>query len=216
MRFRVQRRVALERMRTRIATDLHDDIGASLSQIAILSEVAVHGIPDEAAATRDTLAGIAATSRELVESMSDIVWAINPKHERLNDLVRRMRRFAIDLFAEGSIDHEFRAPPEEEDVQLNAELRRQLYLVFKECLHNMVRHSRAQRAASELKMRGSWLELTVSDDGCGFDPADTSHQGHGLRSIRDRAKRLGGEVKVDSSPGTGTRIIFRAPLRQVF
>jgi signal transduction histidine kinase len=108
-RYRVAQLLAVERVRTRIATDLHDDIGASLSQIAILSELA-RGESDTRPEVADTLGRIAATSRELVESMGDIVWAINPKRDRIGDLLQRMRRFASDTFTGKDIDFSFVAP----------------------------------------------------------------------------------------------------------
>ena len=139
-RYRVAQLVAIERVRTRIATDLHDDIGASLSQIAILSELA-RGEADTRPETANTLDRIATTSRELVESMGDIVWAINPKRDRVGDLLQRMRHFASDTFTGRNIDFTFRAPDAGRDLALAADVRREVLLIFKEAVNNIARHA---------------------------------------------------------------------------
>jgi signal transduction histidine kinase len=201
--------VELERMRTRIATDLHDDIGSSLSQIAILSEV-VHrnaraGAPD----ANGILAEIAGTAREMVDSMGDIVWAIDPEHDHIGDLTHRMRRFAEDLCGAAEIGLTFRGPDSGKGVA-GALVRRQVYLVLKESLHNAVRHSGCDQVRIEFRADGGELHLTVADNGLGFDPAAASG-GQGLKSIRERARRLGGSVEWRSG-ARGTTVEFRAPL----
>ena len=134
-RYRVAQVLAVANVRTRIATDLHDDIGASLSQIAILSEVAQRGAGKEGR-NGAPLADIAGISRELVDSMSDIVWAINPEHDRLSNLVYRMRRFATDLLGAQGIALHFRSSLSDRDLRIGANVRRQIYLIFKEAIHN--------------------------------------------------------------------------------
>src|SRR5436190_9938179 len=135
-RSRVHRMLELERVRTRIATDLHDDIGAGLSQVAILSELAqrrAKGAPPE---MLHALERIALVSRELVDSMSDIVWAVDPHRDTMGDLVHRMRRFASDVFTARDVAFTFDVNPHDNDVALPADLRRQVYLVFKEAVNN--------------------------------------------------------------------------------
>jgi signal transduction histidine kinase len=128
-------------VRTRIATDLHDDVGSGLSQIAILSEVARQQAVQPASSVAQPLVQIANVSRELVDSMSDIVWAINPKRDRLSDLSQRMRELASDLFPARNIDFRLCTPSAEQNIKLDPEIRRQLFLVFKESINNMVSHS---------------------------------------------------------------------------
>jgi hypothetical protein len=153
-RYRLKRVVEMERVRTRIATDLHDDIGASLSQIAILSEVvrqkAEAGGNGRSSAEFEPLKIIAASSREMIDAMSDIVWAINPHKDNLGDLVHRMRRFASDILEAQEIDFRFRIPPEiekngAEEIALGADLRREIYVIFKENINNLIKHSGATR-----------------------------------------------------------------------
>ena len=209
-RFRLNRILELEHIRMRIATDLHDDIGSSLSQIAILSEVARR--PNEAGAEElDPLGGIARISRELVDSMSDIVWAVNPKRDNLLDLTRRMRQFAGEMLVPGGIDFTFDAEGASSQVTLGADLRRQIFLIFKECIHNIARHSGATQVDIVFTMSGGALQLMVRDNGCGFDPRG-HHAGHGLSSMTNRAAALGGTLRMKSSPGAATTVNLEIPL----
>jgi signal transduction histidine kinase/ligand-binding sensor domain-containing protein len=204
-RYRVARLLAVADLRTRIATDLHDDIGAGLSQIAILSEVAQR--PADVTWPREDapLPDIAGISRELVDSMSDIVWAINPEHDRMSNLVHRMRRFATDVLGGQKIGLRFQSSVTDEDLKVGADVRRQLYLIFKEAIHNIARHSGASRVDVELDGLKDGLALRVTDDGKGLNlPA--GHDGHGLVNMRRRAAAIGGQVSLESSPGRGTSL----------
>jgi len=210
-RTRVARLLALERVRTRIATDLHDDLGSNLSQISILSEVLLLGVGREDRAMAKLLALITTTANESVESMSDIVWAINPKGDSLQNLIQRMRRFASDGFTARNIGFEFRAPELDRHVEMGADLRREVFLLFKEAVNNVLRHSTCTRAEIEVNFDGHNVCLRVSDNGKGFDTTSDS-DGHGLVSIRQRARKLAGTLEVTSAPGNGTTIALRAPL----
>ena len=215
-RYRVARLIELERMRTRIATDLHDDIGAGLSQIAILSEVSRQRLGKEQNGVNESLARIANTSRDLLDSMSDIVWAINPRRDRVSDLAQRLREFAGDVFTSREIEFSFRTPASGSEIRLEADVRRQLYLIFKEAVNNAARHSRCTQAEIEFEVAQDRLLLHVRDNGCGFDPngdGATSRNGNGLVSMRERARALGGEIEINSQPNLGTAIKLNLPLR---
>ncbi len=211
-RSRVARLLGIERVRTGIAADLHDDIGANLTRIAVLSEVARSQLPEANPSVANPLSSIARISRESVASMGDIVWAINPRRDSLLDLVLRMRRFANEIFADPKIEFQFHAPETEQDQKLGADLRRDVFLIFKEAVNNAVRHSGCANVEIELKLEPRWLVLKVSDDGSGFEPSVTS-EGHGLVSMQRRAKALGGELRVLSRPGKGTEILLKVPRR---
>ena len=210
-RYRVARLIELERVRTRIATDLHDDIGSNLSRIAILSEVVSQQVDKDNLQAIEPLSTIAATSRELVDSMSDIVWAINPNKDHLSDLTQRMRRFASDIFTARNLEFSFRAPGAEAYTKLGADVRRQVFLIFKESVNNLVRHSGCTKVDIELQIEGGWLELTLKDDGRGFD-LSRAGDGHGLKSMTARAKSLGGQLNIISSDAEGTIVTLKAPL----
>jgi signal transduction histidine kinase len=214
-RYRVAQLLKLERVRTRIASDLHDDIGSSLSQIAILSEVARHKSGDNGAA--EPLRRIADTSRDMVDSMSDIVWAINPQKDHLSDVIHRMRRFAGDTFDSTDIAYRFEFDEATHDVSLGADLRRETYLIFKECVNNIAKHSNADNVNISVNVVGSSLVVTIADDGLGFDVAKTlggesnGYGGNGLFNMKKRAERLGGEFAIESTTGAGTTIRFEVP-----
>ena len=209
-RYRVARLLEVAHMRTRIATDLHDDIGANLTKIAILAEVARQQLRPEGGAADSPLTSIARISRESVASMSDIVWAINPARDGLIDLVRRMRLHAEELVVPRGIGLEFEAPGEEHSLRLGAGTRRDLFLIFKEAVNNAARHSDCTRLSVGLRVEGGSLSLRVADDGRGFDTSRES-DGQGLLSMRRRAERLGGVLEVVSPDGKGTEVRARVP-----
>lgn len=213
-RFRLGQLLELERVRTRIATDLHDDIGSNLTQISILSEVARRKVGQEGDTVSEHLMRIADLSRELVDSMSDIVWAVNPRRDHIGDLAQRMRRFASDLLSARNIELKFHTLDTNFDKEMRTDKRRQVFLVFKEGINNIVRHSECKGVMIELGVEKEQLVFTVCDDGRGFDPANANlnTQGHGLESMAERARSIGGEFNLESRPGEGTAISLRVPL----
>jgi two-component sensor histidine kinase len=202
-RYRVEQLLAVERIRARIATDLHDDIGSTLSQISILSEVASRDIDEPKSI--DSLQEIAGLSRQSMEAMSDIVWAIDPEQDRVEQLAHRMRRFASDLSTTDGVRVHFQGPTEEKSLEIETDMRRQIFLIFKESLHNALRHSGCQNIDVNFQASEGRLILTIQDDGCGFDPA-RARLGLGLISIEQRAGLLGGKAEIISAPGRGTLI----------
>jgi signal transduction histidine kinase len=207
-RRRLEQAVELERVRMRIATDLHDDIGATLTQITLLSEVARRAINGDEKWT-EPIARIGELSRELTESMSDLVWSINPRRDNLADLVHRMRRFANDVCNARNIDLEFETYGSERDVKLSTDARRQIYLILKESVNNIVRHSACTRANIRVCLERNLLLLTVSDNGRGITSVSG---GHGLDSMRSRAARIGGELAITAEAGCGSTVTLSAPV----
>jgi signal transduction histidine kinase len=156
--------------------------------------------------------------------MSDIVWAINPRKDHLSDLLQRMRRFASDVFTARHIAFQFRSPEPEHDIELGANVRREVFLIFKESVNNVVRHSGCTHAEIEFRIEADWLVLRVTDNGKGFDstlaldnsaPAIKSARGgNGLPSMRKRAKEMGGQFQIVSRIGEGTTAILRVLVAQ--
>jgi signal transduction histidine kinase len=206
----VRRILALEGIRTQIATDIHDDLGSGLAQIAILTEVAKRGAPEPSLSTLDEVAKLA---RSMRDSMSDIVWAVDPRRDRFSDLVQRMRQAAFNLLEAEGLRVEFRAPEsaEIEGIGLPPDKRRHLLLVLKESLANVARHARATKVVVDVRLEPGTLRLAVQDDGIGFDPG-LDHRGNGLASLRRRAQALAGTIEIRSAPGQGTAIDVRVPL----
>ncbi len=204
--YRVRHLLAIERLRTRIATDLHDDMGSSLSQISILSELARKRTEPQ------VLSDIAEIARGLVADMSDIVWAISPNHDRFDGLLHRMRRFAADTLGGMNIDLDFETSRLAGDASVPLDIRRPLYLVFKEAVNNVARHSGATKALIRLEQDSAHLTLTVQDDGRGFDPQKRC-EGEGLASIRRRVREIGGSAEWRSGPDKGTKFTAVLPRR---
>jgi ligand-binding sensor domain-containing protein/two-component sensor histidine kinase len=221
-RYRIGQIIKLERVRTRIATDLHDDIGSSLSKIAILSEVVrrkngIGGNITETNGKNEPLEIIANTSREMVDSMSDIVWAINPERDSLTDLIHRMRRFAEDILEAQDINYRFVADEAAKDIALGADVRRDVYLMFKECVNNLVKYSAATEAVLQIKAENGFLHVSVEDNGKGFDAAAVASSngfgGNGLPNMKKRAINSGGKFDVRTEKEKGTKIEFSVPLK---
>jgi signal transduction histidine kinase len=204
-RYRVARLLELVHIRTRIATDLHDDVGANLTRIAVLAEVASH--------THDVgpLASIARIARESVSSMSDIVWAINPKRDSLIDLTRRMRQHADELFTLRDIELRFSAPGAADNLRIGVDIRRDLLLIFKEAVNNAARHSRCSLVEIEFRIEASRLVLAIIDNGIGFDSRSAA-DGQGLGSMQRRAQTLHGSLEIASRSGAGTTVRLDVPI----
>jgi ligand-binding sensor domain-containing protein len=209
-RFRLRRALEMERVRTRIAADLHDDVGSGLSQISILSGVASTQLRDDGARAPEALGQIASTAEELVDSMSDIVWAMNPGHDRLGDLVHRMRRFASEVFSARDIAFGWKADGIEDARAIGPDFRRHAYLLFKEAVSNAARHSGCRRVEVDMAAGPPPLSLRVKDDGTGFDAASAT-EGNGLTTMSRRARELGGRLDVVSRPGEGTSLVAELP-----
>jgi len=212
-RTRLAQVVRTEQLRSRIATDLHDDVGASLSQIAILAEVTRRRAGSADGSITQPLAAIATTSRDLVDAMSDIVWAVNPRTDSLADLTRRMRRFADETLGAVDIMLDFAAPTEDIALKLGADLRREIYLILKESVTNIARHSGASKARVELQLTRHELRLSIADNGQGFD-TNAGFDGNGIASMRKRVAQLGGDLSISSAPGFGTHVTLRVTLHR--
>lgn len=210
----------LQRVRTRIATDLHDDIGSSLTQIAVLTEVArgqaSHIQAENLSIPLERIKGV---SKELVSVMSDIVWAINPTKDTLPDLLQRMRRFGSDVFSGKGIKFEFYTPEIEQDPTLGANIRRELFAIFKEAVNNSAKYAECTEAKVFFQIEADWITLKIEDNGKGFDTKEVLSEqfrpemgGNGLINIQRRATDLGGKCEIQSQIGKGTVINLTIPL----
>jgi signal transduction histidine kinase len=221
IRARVRRLLEIERIRTGIATDLHDDIGSGLTRIAILSEMAAKqaapapraqpvGTADEGALLT-SLEKMGAFARELHDAMSDVVWSIDPQHDTLKDVARRLREFATEVCQENNIH--LRDLLAAESLTLSPELLRAVLLIGKEALSNTARHAECTTLTMSLKVAGSDIILVVEDNGAGFQ-LDTLPRVNGLANMRRRAEKVGGALHVQSAPGEGTRVEAHIPIRR--
>lgn len=212
----------LQKVRTRIATDLHDDIGSSLTQISLYSELARQK-ESESGKVGEQLNVISNVANELVETMSDIVWAINPKKDHLQDLTQRMRRFAANILTAKDIEMEFKSPESDQEIPLGANVRREVFLIFKETINNIAKHSEATEAKIKFSMQNKQLVISFEDNGKGFSQNEKLNEngqtdwkkfrgGNGLLNMRKRAEELGGNYEIKSELGKGTIVILSVPL----
>lgn len=217
-RLRVAQLIELERVRMRIATDLHDDIGSSLSRMAILSEVVKRhaGNPPDSV---PLLTEIADSARGLISSMRDIVWSVDPRRDDLNSLISRVRQFASDVLEPKGVKWDLEIPSQRAGIKLDPNERQHLFLILKEAINNIARHAECSSVSVSIAIDHSKLKAAVRDDGRGFTPSldessPTANEGHGLSNMRVRARQLGGTLVVHSAPGSGTRLDLIIPLKK--
>ena len=207
---RLQRQLAIERIRSHIAMDLHDDIGASLSRMSVLSEALKRRLQVGDDDVHRMLDDIAESSRRLVGDMGDIVWSLDPRRDQIGDLASRLRAFGSDLLETRGVEWAVDAPTEESDLRLPSDVRRQLYLVFKEGIHNIGKHSDARKAALRLQLRDGQICGDLTDDGRGMTGGRAG--GNGLASMRARVTQLAGSIEIVPAADGGTSIHIVVPL----
>lgn len=208
-RYRVAQLLRVERLRMRIASDLHDDIGSKLSSIALMSEMVTRRATlGEREHTQ--LNEVTRTARTMVDDLREIVWMVNPRYDRLENLIGKMQHLAGTML--DGLSHSFHAPEASRLTDtLGMAPRRHLYLLYKETLHNIVRHAHATHVRIDITRTNGRLALEIKDDGVGFDTT-TVTAGNGLANLHDRARAAGGTLAISSTPGTGTTVQFNVKI----
>jgi len=205
-RVHLNRILQMERMRVRIASDLHDDIGASLTRIAVHSEIIQNS--EDPPSIRKSSGRIGVMSREIITTLSDIVWSIDARNDTVGDLIDRMRDFLDTVFPSGSIKIDFQTQSMHFDQKIAQELRQNIYLIFKEAVNNAARHSGGSEISIKLiNGSGSFL-MEIADNGSGFKAKNGASGHHGLENMRMRADRIGGTLIIETE--NGTHIVFKA------
>jgi two-component system sensor histidine kinase UhpB len=214
VRYRVvqkaRRLVEIEKMRNTIARNLHDDIGSTLTSINILSTLTLQQAAGNEKLVRD-LEKIKDRSATIMESMGDIVWAINPANDPLDRTIWKMKEFAVEIFEPAGIGFTFREDDRLTDLKLGVAERKNFYLIFKEAISNIVKYSGATETDILLQANGNRFSLRISDNGRGFD-VTREHTGNGLKNMQYRAKEMNAVLEVDSSPAAGTRVYVAVPI----
>ena len=209
-REQAERLRALEAERARIARDLHDDLGSSLAEIAMLSKS--RQLPQEGEpAVANLLEAITQRARRLISALDVIVWAVDPEENTLQSLADYFNGFAEEYLSNHGIACRFDIPVEFPPITLDGKLRHDLFLAVKEALHNIVRHSGATEVRFGLELAAGVLKIVICDNGSGFQTS-VEHEGHGVKNLSDRLKTLGGACQIDSAIGLGTTITLRLPL----
>ncbi|MGA2130745.1 MAG: two-component regulator propeller domain-containing protein [Bryobacteraceae bacterium] len=209
-RYNLNRLLEVERVRTRIATDLHDDIGSSLSGMALLSEAVKQQVDGARPEAFEMASEVAAMARGLARSLSDVVWSTDPRRDDLRNVITRVRQSAAVLEAQG-IAWSLEEPPEPQKVKLTPEQRHHLFLIFKEALNNIARHAQCASAKLTIAVEDGRLRAEIVDDGRGFSEA--GDHGNGLRNMKLRAEQMGGRLIVAAASGHGVRLELTVPLK---
>jgi signal transduction histidine kinase len=198
-RYRISQLLKIERLRVKVASDLHDDVGSALTKIAVHSEVIQ--TTNDPGKIETSSRQIGSLSREVIGSLSDIVWSIDARHDALGDLIDRMRKFATDLLESKNIELEITISDIDALRLLSVDTRQNIYLIFKEALNNVTKHSGATYVRVSIAGTNGELLLSVSDNGCGLQSSNTI-RGHGLKNMRSRAEQLGGTLSIEGEGGT--------------
>ncbi|MEJ7830125.1 MAG: two-component regulator propeller domain-containing protein, partial [Segetibacter sp.] len=210
-RYRIHQLLQVQKVRNHIAADLHDDIGSSLTNISILSELTKQNLPQPEAA-KAFVERIIEEVNSSSQALDDIIWSVKAKDNSLEDLLARMRRYAAELFDAGQVNYELGFDEELSHLKLQMEQRRDLYLIFKEAMNNICKHAAASYVTVYIKREDHKLLIEIKDDGKGFDTKGETHR-NGLKNIEARTKKWKGNVFIESAQDKGTVVKVSLPIK---
>ncbi|MDX2046888.1 MAG: two-component regulator propeller domain-containing protein [Chitinophagaceae bacterium] len=213
-RYRLNEILNRQAIRNKIAQDLHDNVGSTLSSISVYSQVAkIQSAKNNKESVDNAIEKISETSSSMISEMSDIVWAINPRNDSVKEIVQRMQSFAAPLLAAKDITFSFQYDPVIESLALSMEKRKNFFMTFKEAINNAVKYAECKNLVVEIKApHRQRIEMIIADDGKGFD-VNQPRKGNGLWNSRYRANEMKGEYTLKSEPGRGTtvKLVFPIP-----
>jgi len=201
-RYKLSKILALEMLRNKISTDLHDDIGSTLSSISILSEVAAR---EREQKSKKMLGEINERSHFLMEKMDDIVWSISSQNDTVGTLFIRIQQFASSVLEAKDIEYEVNVPEKIKGMKLEMQHRQHIYLILKEAINNLIKYSECSMVCINANYTGGKLSVEVTDDGKGFD-MNTIHPGNGLYNMKKRTETMRGKLFIATAPGKGTKV----------
>ncbi len=207
----LERRNEIEKIRNRISRDIHDDIGSGLTKISMMSQMARMDITKNKNID-DKLNTLSSSARDLSERLQEIVWAMNPRHDDLASLLTFLRSYASDFFESSEIKLTFNFPNDIPFLPLNPDMRRNLFLCFKEALNNIAKYASASEIVIETEITNNLLHLRIIDNGKGFDPAKNKKSGNGLLNMQKRMEEINGKFTIQSEEGKGTVININFPV----
>jgi len=207
---RLEQHLTLDRERLRIAQDIHDDLGARVTQISLLSAMAQGktSLPEEA---RTEFGKVSQMTRDLVSALYETVWAVNPENDNLDALVTYLCQMSNQYCAQAQLRCRLEIPETPPGIPLSSQVRHNLIMAVKEALHNVIKHARATEVRLRIAFETSALSISIHDDGCGFDPA-ARPPGHGLGNLERRLQAIGGSFTIESRMGAGTTVSLRLPV----
>jgi ligand-binding sensor domain-containing protein/two-component sensor histidine kinase len=202
---RMQKSLAIKAVRNKIASNLHDDLGATLSSISIMSVLVHQEIKDPSPLANTLLEKIGSSSRNMIDSINDMVWAINSKNDNFENIIKRMKAFASEILTAKDIMLHFDFDKNLIQSKLNMDKRENFYLIFKEAINNSAKYSQAKNAFIVISNYQNNLKMTIRDDGTGFE-LHKIVAGNGLTNMRHRAESMKASFNIESMPGVGTTI----------
>jgi signal transduction histidine kinase len=204
---RLKQQRALEQERLRIAQDIHDDLGARVTQISLLSAVAQgnSALPETARADFDNISRM---TRELVSALYETVWAVNPENDNLDALGNYLCQMVNQLCSQGLLRCRLDVVDLPSDIQISSQTRHTVSMAVKEAVHNVIKHAKAAEVNLRVGFTGSVLTVSVQDNGCGFELVNHS-TGSGLNNMKRRLADIGGTCRIQSQPGQGTTVEMR-------
>ena len=203
---RMQRLLAVEKLRSKISRDLHDDVGSTLTSINIWSDVAERQLQTDAQKSVEYIGRIKKTSQNMLDNMNDIIWAINPVNDTLEKVLIRMKIYASEILEPKNISFLFSVDNEIKSTIIPMQYRREWYLIFKEAINNAAKYSCAKNIEVSIMLNHHNLVMHIKDDGKGF-LFDGNGKGNGLRNMKQRAEQMKGSLQISSAPGKGTVIV---------
>ena len=206
---KISRYLLAEEVRIKIAQDLHDDMGSTLTSINIISNIAMK--QKESEKVSNHLEKIKDNSEKMMESLNDIIWAINPAHDTLDQIGIHMKEYTAELLDPTDISYSFEMGKDIEKTKFELSKRKDLFLIFKEALNNALKYSRATKIEMVLKRKNEYIILGVKDNGKGFNPSEVL-RGNGLRNMKHRAENSGGFLQIESQKGKGTSLQLKIPI----
>jgi signal transduction histidine kinase/ligand-binding sensor domain-containing protein len=210
-RYRIRQLLRLQNVRNSIATDLHDDIGSSLTNISILSELSNKNLSQPVKA-QEFLQRISEEVQASSQAMDDIIWSVNSHNDSLQETMARMRRYAAELFDNSETSCHLNLDENTGNKKLSMEQRRDVYLIYKEGLNNIHKHANAKNIWIDVRQNQNYLFMQIKDDGKGFDPTVITHR-NGLKNLSTRVEKWDGKIKIRSVENKGTNIEIKIPLK---
>lgn len=210
-RNKLRQRMKVLELRGKIAADLHDEVGSTLSSIRMYSNIVNSQVKETNPQSTVLLDKISSNSKEMIENMSDIVWMIKPGNDDFKNIGNRMLNFANELCAPAGINFEFNKDAATDAIQISMEQRRDIYLIFKEAVNNAVKYSGCHSIHAAIILQNQQLQMQISDDGNGFD-ATNAEKGNGLSNMQKRAATHKGTFTINSAEGEGTEIVVSFPV----
>ena len=207
-KYRIRQILKLQEVRNKIARDLHDDIGSTLGSINLYSQVAnVKLSSNKQEDIKHILEKIENSSREIIDKTGDAVWSVNPANDLVKDLVLRMEGYAATLLGTAEIQFNIYCDEKLLDTKLKMEQRKNIFLIYKEAIHNIIKYAEATEVNISLKKSVNKLQLIIVDNGKGFDVNENrAYNGNGLKNMKARADEINGKINIDSKVNSGTTI----------